>query len=303
MTREDISFLSDGQRCVGWFYHAEADGPADKPCIVMAHGLGAVKEMRLDAYAERFQREGWHVLVFDYRHFGASEGEPRRLVDVKKQHADWRAAIAHARGLPGVDAEKIALWGSSFSGGHVMQLAAEDRRVAAIVSQVPHADAFASLLAGGVLKGMRLTFPALWDGLRGLIGLSPYRIRAVGNPGELAVMTAPEAMRYLDLVPQNLAFEQTLPARFILQVSLYSPGRAMGRVTAPALVQVGERDATTPPAAAIAAGKSAPKGVVKIYPYGHFEPYLGAPFEAFVSDQIAFLKEALGAHRTAETTD
>lgn len=94
MNRLDISFPSDSQTCAGWFYPADVEGPA--PCIVMAHGLAAVKEMRLDAYAERFSAAGYHVLVFEYRHFGESEGSPRQLLDIGKQHADWTAAVDYA---------------------------------------------------------------------------------------------------------------------------------------------------------------------------------------------------------------
>ena len=97
-------------------------------CVVLAHGFGGVKEARLDAYAERFAAAGYAALVFDYRHHGDSGGEPRLLIDIGRQHEDWRAAIAHARGLDGVDANRIAAWGTSFSGGHVVELAAADQR-------------------------------------------------------------------------------------------------------------------------------------------------------------------------------
>ncbi len=103
----------------------------------MAHGLAAVKEMRLDAYAERFAAAGLNVLVFDYRHFGASDGDPRQLLDIKKQHQDWVNAVAHARSRPEVDAERVALWGSSLSGGHVMAVAGTVDP-AAWSPQVPH---------------------------------------------------------------------------------------------------------------------------------------------------------------------
>ena len=95
--------------------------------MVLAHGFGGVKEARLDAYAERFAAAGYAALVFDYRHFGDSGGEPRLLIDIGRQQADWRAAIAFARALEGVDGERIALWGTSFSGGHVIELAADGR--------------------------------------------------------------------------------------------------------------------------------------------------------------------------------
>ena len=115
MGRQDVVFMSRGERCAGWFYRAE--GVKRASCVVMAHGLAAVKEMRLDAYAERFAAAGHHVLVFDYRHFGASTGEPRQLLDIAREHEDWVAAVEYARGRPEVDPDRIALWGSSLSGG------------------------------------------------------------------------------------------------------------------------------------------------------------------------------------------
>ena len=75
-----------------------------------------MREQRLDAFAERFAAAGLAALVFDYRHFGASEGEPRQLLDVKRQLTDWRSAVAYARGLAGVDGDRVAVWGTSFSG-------------------------------------------------------------------------------------------------------------------------------------------------------------------------------------------
>ena len=117
MTREDVSFEVDGARCAAWLYRPEAA----TSIVVMAHGWTGVREQRLGAYAERFAAAGLAALVFDYRHFGASEGEPRQLLDIKRQLADWRAAVEFARRLPGI--ERVALWGSSFSGGHVLETA------------------------------------------------------------------------------------------------------------------------------------------------------------------------------------
>ena len=95
MQRENISFTSGGLSCAGWFYPAQTVATA--ATVVMAHGVAGVKEMRLDAYAERFAAAGYHVLVFDYRHFGDSQGTPRQLLDIKKQHQDWAAAVDYAR--------------------------------------------------------------------------------------------------------------------------------------------------------------------------------------------------------------
>jgi len=136
MTRRDIEFDAEGVILRGWFYTANSDA-ATAPVIVMAHGLSAVKEMYLDDYAEHFSGAGLHVLVFDHRNFGASDGEPRQEIDPVAQTRDYRHAITYAKTLPEVDGEKIGIWGSSFSGGHVQVVAAYDKRVKAAVAQVP----------------------------------------------------------------------------------------------------------------------------------------------------------------------
>src|SRR3712207_3531628 len=117
MPREDVSFESGGTRCAAWLYRPHGGGP--HPAIVMGHGPGGVRHMRLDAYAERFSAAGFVVLLFDYRHWGDSAGEPRQLLDIGRQLDDWRAAFRFARALDGVDVERVALWGTSFAGGHV----------------------------------------------------------------------------------------------------------------------------------------------------------------------------------------
>ena len=142
--RQDIHFVSNGLKCAGWFYRSPNQGKKS-PCVILAHGFGAVREMRLDAFAERFAEAGYHALVFDYRHFGSSEGEPRQILNIKKQHQDWQAAIDYAKTIPGVDVRKIVLWGTSFSGGHVLALGVKNPDIAAVISQVPHMDGIAFL--------------------------------------------------------------------------------------------------------------------------------------------------------------
>jgi len=136
MARRDIAFDAEGVTLRGWFYPAEgAAGRA--PTVVMAHGFSAVKEMYLDVFAEVFAAAGLNALVFDNRNFGASDGEPRQEIDPWQQVRDYRHAITHAGTLDDVDSTRIGVWGSSYSGGHVLVLGAIDRRVKAVVAQVP----------------------------------------------------------------------------------------------------------------------------------------------------------------------
>ncbi len=147
--REDVRFRSGEDECAAWLYRPEAaDG--DVACVVMAHGFGGVKEARLDAFAERFADAGYAALVFDYRFHGGSSGEPRLLIDIGRQRDDWRAAIAFARGLDGVDADRIVGWGTSFSGGHVVEIAAAGERLAALIAQGPFMSGPAVLRSAGI---------------------------------------------------------------------------------------------------------------------------------------------------------
>ena len=138
-TRREVWFPSGGVRCAADLYLPEGAG-SPVPCVVMGHGGSGTKRLGLPAYASKFADGGIAALVLDYRGFGASEGEPRQVIDVDGQRDDYRAALRHVRGLRDVDARRVALWGTSLSGGHVLAVAATDPGVAAVVSQVPVID-------------------------------------------------------------------------------------------------------------------------------------------------------------------
>ena len=133
---EDICIPSRGEQLAAYLYRPESPH-GDVPCVVMAHGFSATRDDGLPAYAEAFRDAGFAVVLFDYRHFGASTGEPRQLLDIGRQHDDYRSVIAWPRRLDGIDPDRIVLWGSSFSGGHVLAVAAGDPRIAAVVSRHP----------------------------------------------------------------------------------------------------------------------------------------------------------------------
>lgn len=289
--RADVTFDSDGARCAAWLYRPER---ADA-CVVLAHGWTGVREQRLDAYAERFAAAGLAVLVFDYRHFGASEGQPRSLLDIRRQLADWRAAIAYARRLDGIDPGRVALWGSSFSGGHVIELAAQDDRIAAVVAQVPFVDGLVNFLRLGRKHALALTFAGLRDQAGALAGRPPHMVASVGPPGSTAVMNSPDAEPgFLALNPPGLVWPNEASARIALRVSAYRPIRKAARIRCPVLFAIADDDAITPPDLAVKAAVLVPRAEVRHYQGGHFDPYVGQLFEQVVTDQTEFLLSRLG---------
>jgi pimeloyl-ACP methyl ester carboxylesterase len=292
MQREDVWFHSGSDRISAWLYRPATDG--DAPLLVMAHGLGAVRTMRLDAYAERFREAGYACLVFDYRNFGDSEGAPRQLLDIRMQLQDWTVAVAYARTLPGIDPNRIGLWGTSFSGGHVIATAARLPGIAAVVSQCPFTDSVASLGSVNPLISGRLTALAARDLVGARLGATPVMVPTAGRPGEVALMTAPDAYRgFLALVPDGVEMRNEVAARIGLTLLPYRPGRLAAKVPCPILFCVCGNDSVAPPAPTLRYAATAPRGEIKLYPEGHFEIYLGDAFERVLADQLEFLERNL----------
>ncbi len=292
LRREDVAFVSGDAECAAWLYLPERTGPG--PAVVLGHGLGAIKEMRLDAYAERFAAAGYACLLFDYRHFGASGGEPRQLLDIKRQLADWAAAVEFARGLDAVDPDRIAVFGSSFGGGHAILTAARDPRIAAAIAQCPFTDGLASALTLGPVSTLKVSALGLRDELARLRGAAPVRVALSGPPGSAALMpTADANAEFTALVPAGQEFTNEVAARVGLRIALHNPGRAARRVRAPILFCVCDADSVAPAKATLRHARRAPRGEVVRYPVGHFEIYNGEPFERAVDDQLDFLRRHL----------
>lgn len=152
-TRHDVLFSSGDSSCAAWLYLPT--GVTSPPVVILGHGLGATREMRLDAFAEQFAKAGIAAFAFTYRHFGDSGGEPRQLLSIKKQLADWDAAIAWVKTRPGLDNTRIAIWGSSFGGGHAITVAARHPELRAAIAQCPFTDGLASALALGPTASLK----------------------------------------------------------------------------------------------------------------------------------------------------
>src|SRR5262249_53903821 len=165
--------------------------------VVMAGGFAVTKEPATDMFAARFHEVGYAVLAFDYRRLGESGGEPRLVLPIKQQLADWQAAIDIARTLPDVDPARVAIWGFSASGGHLFPIAARDPELAAVIAQTPHVGGLACMRNASryqkPLAMLRLTGRGMVDALGGLVGRPPRLVPLIGPPGSVAMLSTPDA--------------------------------------------------------------------------------------------------------------
>jgi uncharacterized protein len=160
----------------------------------MSHGFSAVKEQGLDGFAQRFAAAGLVVLAFDHRHLGASDGEERGRIVFQEQHDDIRAALGWLSRQPGVDADRIGLWGSSYSGAHAIFMAAFDPRVKVVVSQVPSLDVVATLVSIAGREGfLSYLGPLADDHTRRNSGEPSAPFPVVAPEGEPSVLATPDS--------------------------------------------------------------------------------------------------------------
>lgn len=275
MEREKTWFVSGGSRCAAWHYPGSNGG-----CVIMAAGGGITKEPGTDRFAARFNDAGFTVLAFDFRRLGESGGEPRQLVRVGEQLADWRAAITHAATLPGVDPARIALWAFSLSAGHILAVAARDSRPAAAIVQSPFVDGIAASRAEMRHQTpsamLRFTGRGILDALGSLFGGKPRLVPLAGPRGTVAMLTTPDGQdgdRVLNPGNRYPEWQQTIAARSALRMTLYRPGRHAARVKCPLLLVVCDNDQSVLAAPATAAAKRAPRAELVRLQGTHYAPF------------------------------
>jgi dienelactone hydrolase len=278
---QDVEFNADGVTLRGWLYlPVSLDLPA--PIVVMAAGFACVKEMHLDRYAEVFAAAGLAALVFDFRNLGASGGEPRQELDPWRQIEDYRHAITYASTLPEVDAGRIGIWGSSYSGGHALAVAATDRRVRCVAVQVPTISGHGSGLRRVPMSEVeQLTGAFAQDRLRRMKGEAPAMRSIVGDAGENPIYPAAEVREwFLESAKNAPAWRNKVTLRSMEFARAYEPGIYVPHISpTPLLMIVALKDFTSCTDLQLAAYERAlePKKLVTLAG-GHFAPY-GAEFD------------------------
>jgi fermentation-respiration switch protein FrsA (DUF1100 family) len=297
--RTDIEFKTeDGITLRGWHFLPDSR-PSKVPTIVMAHGFSAVKEMYLDRFAEAFSNAGLASLVFDNRNFGASDGEPRQEIDPWQQVRDYRDAITFAETLDATDSERIAIWGSSYSGGHVLVVGAIDRRVKCVVAQVPlisgHANA-RRLIRSDYIAGLQKMFDG--DRRARMQGQPPAMIPVVSeDPAGPAALPTPDSWSFFTETGRTRAqaWRNEVTLRSIEMFMEYEPGSYISFISpTPLMMIVALGDHLTVSDLAVAGYERAlaPKRLVTL-PSGHFDAYV-AGFDAASRAATEWFTEHLG---------
>jgi pimeloyl-ACP methyl ester carboxylesterase len=300
--RHDVTFPSQGETCAAWHLVGQGDelsGERGRPCVVMAHGVGGTRDSGLLPYAEAFAEAGMDVVLFDYRCFGDSTGEPRQLGYPSRHRDDYRAAVAFARGIEGVDPERIALWGTSWSGGHVVYVAAGDPRIAAAIAQNPDLDGVRTVLEIARYADprhlLRNTAESLKDLAAAARGNAPHFFPVAAPHGEVAALSSDEALPGYESIA-GPTWRNEISARCLVYELFNRPIRKMAELPCPILIQTAEGDSIAPPEAAKAAAwRAKGRAEVREYPCNHFDIYTGEWRDRAIADQIHFLRRHLGA--------
>lgn len=291
--KKPVSFEVQGDTVRGDLYlPADAQRP---PVVIMAHGFGGERRFRLPAFAEHFAQQGLAVLLFDYRGFGDSGGEPRGLVDAPRHLEDYAAAVAHARTLPEVDGTRVALWGTSYSGGHALVTAARLKDIAAVVAQVPHVDGVASAL--GYPKSLlpQATWLATRDVLAAARGRAPVRMPIVAESGVRCLAEPDCYAGYTAMIPPGSEWQREVPARILFTIMAYRPIAEVKNITAPVLMVVSRSDSLIPFATSVKAAERIRDCRLEVIEGGHFAPYVAPGFATIAQLESDFLREKLRA--------
>ncbi len=277
----DIRIPANGVSLAGWYFKPE--GPAPYPLIILSHGFSALMEMGLADYAERFAAAGFSCLVYNHRNFGASEGTPRHEIDPWQQVADMRDVISFARTCTDIDQNRVGLWGTSYSGGHVLTVAALDRRVRCVVSQVPLVEGYTTL---------RSWIPAnAWDKLQQRFSDDrDARYRGAPPRRTTPAQEGTETWAWVQATDTQHCYPNEITQRSLELIASYEPGQFVTRLApTPLLMILAKHDEQTPFAGQLAAYERAlePKRLLTLEckhydPYtSHFAPACNAALEWF----------------------
>ena len=245
-TRTDVRFPCGNATCAGWLYMPTSE--VNPPVVVMGQGLTGLRKDLMPGFAETFASNGIAAFAFDYRYFGDSGGSPRNLADPQRQLTDWRAAISYVQTLPEADGDRLGLWGTSMSGGLVLELAATDPNVDVVVSQIPGIDSEAERI--GLQTDARSLINILtaifMDHVKSIYSDEAFVISTFGGPEDFAMFADAQTMIDIEPLRQQDSTPRRIAGRSLPRLNAYNPRDFWDEVSVPILIMASETDRLSP---------------------------------------------------------
>ena len=282
-------FYSDGTWCAATLHRPAKATAETLPAILMLHGWGGIQDALTVPYYEEFTRAGYAVMTFDYRGWGDSAGLPRHVISARQRVADGDAALAFLKSLPGIDPRRIVLWGSSFGGGHVVELAAEHPELAGAIAQVPMLDGMAAVRAVPLPRLLRFGLYAMADLLK---PGQPIYLPVVSEPGAFSSMDRDDAGKALQLAETSIGrrYDNRVAARSMMTMGPYRPFKRLKDIRIPTLLLGANQDSVAPFVERAIREVNNSNLTIASIDANHFEPYFEPAFSGVIRQQLRFLE-------------
>lgn len=286
---ERTGFYSSGVWCAATVHRPAGDSSTPKPAILMLHGWGGIQNALTVPFYEEFTRAGYVVMTFDYRGWGESAGLPRQTISARQRMQDADAALAFLKSRREVDAAKIVVWGSSFGGGHAVELAADHPELAGVIAQVPMLDGMAAVRAVPPLRLARFALSGLIDMMK---PGNPLYIPVVSEPGAFSSMDRDDANRALQLAEGSIGrkYDNRVAARSLLTMGPYRPFKRLKDINIPTLLLGATEDTVAPFVESAIRKVNNPHISLATVKANHFEPYFEPAFSEVIRKELDFLK-------------
>jgi pimeloyl-ACP methyl ester carboxylesterase len=286
---ERTGFYSRGTWCAATLHRPVSDNRKTMPAILMLHGWGGIQDSLTVPFYEEFTRAGYAVMTFDYRSWGESAGLPRQTISARQRMWDADAALAFLKSRPEVDPHRIVVWGSSFGGGHAVELAADHPELAGVIAQVPMLDGMAAVKAVPLPRLMRFALCSLVDTIK---PGHPVYIPVVSEPGVFSSMDRDDANKALQLAEGSIRrkYDNRVAARSLMTMGPYRPFKRLKDIKVPTLLLGATEDTVAPFIERAIRKVNNPFIRVVSVRANHFEPYFEPVFSDVIAKELDFLK-------------
>ncbi len=285
------TFIVDGVTCAATLYTPEGEVNQKLPAILMIGGWGSIQGALTLPFINRFVAAGYAVMEFDYPGWGLSGGWPRQKINPWQRVKTANAALAHLKSRPQVDQHYIIVWGTSFGGGHVVDLVSQHPDLQGAIIQVPMLDGLTTIRSVPLTKLITFFGYALVDLVK---PGTPVHVPTVAQHGEFGTMDRDEAWNALQVALKahdGKKYDNRVTASSILNIGLYRPWKRLKDVKVPMLIIGATRDTVAPFVPEKINQVNNPLIEVIKMDADHFDPYFDPYFPETLGHQLNFLKK------------